>query len=86
MIGGKVLYGDLTLKAIANSTPETLKVCGVSKFLAITEDASTGTKVDQTYAQIKALLEQGMSDADSVRTGGGAPFTPVAPLVRCPGK
>jgi len=83
MVGGKVLYGDAAFKEIGNSAPEEISICGEDKFLAITEDASVAQKADQTYTQIKELLEQAMKDMDAVRPGGGNPFSPVAPLVAC---
>jgi hypothetical protein len=43
----------------------------------------TGDKLDQTYAQIKAALEQGLTDADAQTPSDGFNFAPLAPLVKC---
>jgi hypothetical protein len=41
------------------------------------------SKLDQTYAQIKAVLEAAMLDVDAI-TPDGYNFAPLAPLVKCP--
>ena len=83
MIGGRVLYGDAALKAAAPALPgcEDLAICGTPKFLCVAETTAT-TKLDQTYAQIKAILEAAMTDVDAL-TPDGYDFTPLAPLVKC---
>ncbi len=83
MIGGRVLYGDAALKPAAPALPgcEDVPICGTPKFLCVAETTST-TKLDQTYAQIKAILEAAMTDVDAL-TPDGYDFAPLAPLVKC---
>lgn len=83
MVGGRVLYGDAALKAAAPALPgcEDLAICGAPKFLCVAETTST-SKLDQTYAQIKAILEAAMTDVDAL-TPDGYNFAPLAPLVKC---
>ena len=83
MVGGRVLYGDAALKPAAASVPgcEDLAICGAPKFLCVAEATAT-SKLDQTYAQIKAILEAAMVDVDAL-TPDGYDFAPLAPLVKC---
>lgn len=67
MVGGKVLYGDDQLKAAGPSDPgcEDLDVCGRAKFLCAAEPSSSN-RLDQTYAEIKSVLEQALTDLDNI--------------------
>jgi cytosine/adenosine deaminase-related metal-dependent hydrolase len=84
LIGGVVLYGDAQFQVAGPPKPgcEALDVCGTPKFLC-TALTDTTSKLDQTYADIKAALEQAMTDADAQTTTDGFSFAPLAPLVRC---
>ena len=85
MVGGAILYGDAALALAEPAQPacETLDVCGAQKFLCIaTTDAAN--KLNQSYAQIKAALEQALLDADAQTPGDGFDFAPLTPLVKCP--
>jgi cytosine/adenosine deaminase-related metal-dependent hydrolase len=84
MVGGKVLYGDDDLRAAGPSQPgcETIDICGSQKFLCVAT-TDTGDKLGQTYAQIKAALEQGLIDADAQTPSDGFNFAPLTPLVKC---
>lgn len=86
MIGGKVLYGDSAARALGAYGPacEDLDVCGQSKFVCVSEPASTENKVNQTLAQIRTALETGMADVDAAKPAAMAPVSPLAPLVACP--
>ena len=86
MVGGKVLYGDVDLRAIAHAGAacEDFDTCGSPKFLCVTEPGKTTDKLNQTYAQIHGILEAAMKDIDTVRPAGiGSNFSPVAPVVAC---
>ncbi|HEX4420871.1 MAG TPA: amidohydrolase family protein [Kofleriaceae bacterium] len=85
VVGGTVLYGDATLAAAAPVAPgcEAIDICGAAKFLCVAT-TSTANKFDQTYAQIKAALTQGMIDADAQTPGDGYTFAPLTPIVTCP--
>lgn len=85
MVGGTVLYGDAALMAAGPAQPgcELLDVCGVQKFLCIAQ-SSTANKLNQSYADIKAALEQALSDADAQTPADGWNFAPLPPLVKCP--
>jgi hypothetical protein len=84
MVGGVALCGDDALAAVGPAAPgcEPLEICGTAKFVC----AATGTSTDklgQTYAQIQAVLEQGLADADAQTPGDGYDFSPLTPLVTC---
>jgi 5-methylthioadenosine/S-adenosylhomocysteine deaminase len=84
VVGGVALYGDKDLAPAAPAAPgcETIDICGMSKFLCVaTTDATS--KLDQTYATIKAALEKAMTDADALTTADGFTFAPLAPIVKC---
>lgn len=85
MVGGVVLYGDKVLEPAAPPTPgcETLDVCRTPKFLCVAQ-ASPLDKLDQTFADIKAKLEQALVEVDALTPGDGFDFAPLTPLVKCP--
>lgn len=83
MIGGEVLYGDADLATLASSC-ETFDACGKPKFLCVARPSATTDKLDQTYGQIQAAIEQGLEVADQQTTGDGYTFAPLTPLVKCP--
>lgn len=84
LVGGVPLYGNAVLEPAAPAAPgcEKLSICGEPKFLCVAT-TSTSSKLDQTYAQIKAALEQALLDADAQTPADGWSFAPLAPLVRC---
>lgn len=86
MVGGKVLYGDKDVSAVAyaGSACEDFDACGSPKFLCATEPGKTNDKLNQTYAEIHGILEAAMKDIDTVRPAAiGGSFSPVAPVVAC---
>jgi 5-methylthioadenosine/S-adenosylhomocysteine deaminase len=86
MVDGRVLYGDAPLVAAGPATPgcDTLSVCGVSKFLCAAETTTTN-QLNETWPQITTALESALSTYDAmVQPSGIAPFSPLAPLVKCP--
>jgi len=76
-------HGDPALQVTAKTPAlcESLDVCGTQRFVCVAQ-SSGFDKLNQTYAQIKAVLEQAMVDADA-QTGGAPHFAPLTPLVRC---
>jgi 5-methylthioadenosine/S-adenosylhomocysteine deaminase len=84
MVGGRVLYGDPALAAAAVTPPacEALDICGRQKFLCLAT-SSTSDKLDQTFADIKAALDQALIVADAQTPSDGWNFAPLTPLVRC---
>src|SRR5262249_21737008 len=85
LVDGNVLYGDSAFDALGHNQParETLSVCSVDKFLCIAETSATD-QLNQTYAQVKQVLESALSDYDTtVMPQGIAPFSPLAPLFKC---
>lgn len=84
MVGGQILYGDVSIKAAGPATPgcETLDICTKQKFLCVATTDATN-KLNQTYAEIKAALEKGLADSDTATANDGFDFAPLAPLVRC---
>ncbi len=84
MVDGVVLYGDTVLEPAAPVAPgcETFDACGTPKFLCVAT-TDTANKLNETYAQIKATLDQAMTDADTL-SGTGYVFSPLTPLVACP--
>jgi len=86
MVGGVALYGDKAIQSIAPTTPacETIDVCCASKFVCVAESGGTTTnKFGQTYAEIKAAIEKGLTDYDALALTTWK-FAPSTPLVRCP--
>jgi cytosine/adenosine deaminase-related metal-dependent hydrolase len=86
MVDGRVLYGDGALVAAGPAIPgcETIDVCGTSKFLCAAE-TSTANQLNQTFAQDVQVLTQSLTDYDNmVAAAGVAPFSPIAPLAKCP--
>jgi hypothetical protein len=86
MVDGRPLYGDAGLQAAGPPVPgcETISVCNTSKFLCAAE-TSTMNQLNQTFAQIVQVLTQSLSDYDTmVAAQGVAPFSPLAPLAKCP--
>lgn len=85
MIGGKVLYGDAAARPIAayGGACEDFDACGRGKFVCAAVPGSTANKLDQTLAQIKAILDTGMADVDAAKPATMAPVSPLAPLVAC---
>jgi len=84
MVGGRILYGAPSIQQAAPAAPgcEQVDICGTSKFLCVAE-ASAEDKLNQSYADIKAVLESALVAVDAV-SGAGHPFAPLAPLVKCP--
>jgi 5-methylthioadenosine/S-adenosylhomocysteine deaminase len=86
MVGGAVLYGDPALMAAAAAVQppcETIDVCGAPKLLCIATTTATD-KLGQSYADIKAALDQALTAADAQTTADGYNFAPLPPLVKCP--
>ncbi|MFI5290613.1 MAG: amidohydrolase family protein, partial [Polyangia bacterium] len=85
MVGGVVLYGDQLFQPAGPADPgcEPLDMCGQPKFLcAATRDGTN--KLDQSFADLKAALEQAMRDADAQTPADGWSFAPLPPLYKCP--
>ncbi len=86
MVDGRALYGDAALLAAGPAAPgcETLSVCGTSKFVCAAE-TSTASQLNETWAQVVSALTTALGSYDSmVSATGVAPFSPLAPLVKCP--
>lgn len=84
MIGGKILYGDASIKSAGPAQPgcETIDICTKQKFLCVAT-TDTANKFNQTYMDIKNALEKGLTDSDAVTMGDGFNFAPLAPIVKC---
>jgi hypothetical protein len=86
MVDGRALYGDAGLIAAGAPVPgcETISVCNASKFLCAAE-TSTVNLLNQTFAQVVQNLTTALTDYDNMIAAQGiAPFSPIAPLARCP--
>ena len=86
MVGGKVLYGDISLRAVGagGASCEDFDSCGTPKFLCVAVPGATNDKLNQTYAQVHDILEAAMKDIDVARPQAiGGNFAPVAPVVGC---
>ncbi len=86
MVGGKALYGDVSLRAIGagGASCEDFDSCGTPKFVCVAEPGATSDKLNQTYAQVRDILEAAMKDIDVARPPAiGGNFAPVAPVVGC---
>jgi 5-methylthioadenosine/S-adenosylhomocysteine deaminase len=89
MVGGKILYGDTELRSLGagGASCEDFDGCGTPKFLCVAEPGKTTDKLDQTYVQIRDILEAAMKDVDTVRPAAiGGNFSPVAPVLGCTAK
>lgn len=84
MIGGKILYGDVSAQAAAPAMPgcETIDICGKQKFLCVATTDATN-KLNQTYADIKKALDDALVVSDMTTMADGFDFAPLAPLVKC---
>jgi len=84
MVGGVVLYGDSAIAAAGPALPgcETIDICGTQKFLCVATTQTT-YKLNQTYAEIKAALDQAMIILDAQAPEDGWNFAPLTPLVKC---
>ena len=86
MVDGRVLFGDPELKSAGPALPgcEDLALCGTHKFLCVAE-TSTANKLNQTYTDITQALSTNLTSYDAMVAGMGiAPFSPIAPLLKCP--
>ena len=86
LVDGRALYGDPQLMAAGPSSPgcEVISLCGAGKFVCVAE-TSTADKLNQTYEQIRSILEAALADYDTNVLGGTSPpFSPLAPLTSCP--
>ncbi len=86
MIGGRALYGDPAVQAIAPASPgcEALDVCGQAKFVCVAEDGGTATnKLGQTYAELTAQITGALVAYDALDLSAWD-FAPIAPLTTCP--
>ncbi|NUO49826.1 MAG: amidohydrolase family protein [Polyangiaceae bacterium] len=83
-VDGRMLYGDESLQDAAptGSTCEPLDVCTRPKVACIAETGGAADKLDQTLAQITMILGDAMTAYD---TANGSSYSPIAPLVVCPG-
>ncbi len=91
MVAGKVIYGDEALRTVAAYGPacEALDACGAPKFLCAAVPGTQTDKLNQTFDQIKGLLEGALKELDEARVtvGGktdGLKFSPLTPVVSCP--
>ncbi|MDB4994556.1 MAG: S-adenosylhomocysteine deaminase [Myxococcaceae bacterium] len=84
MVGGKILFGDESLQRASPATPcEKIELCGAKKFVCVAE-TDQANKLNQTYEQIKDILETGMTDMDQASSTDPWSFAPLAPVYRCP--
>ena len=91
MVGGKVIYGDDSLRPIAayGDACEEIDLCGVKKFGCVSVPGTQTDKLNQKWIDITTLLEAALKELDEVRVtvGGktdGLKFSPLAPLAACP--
>ena len=88
MIGGKVIYGDESLRPLAAFGPacEKIDACGAEKFACVAVPGTQTEKLQQTFEQIKGILDGALADVDTARaaaTNDGLKFSPLTPAVHC---
>jgi hypothetical protein len=85
LVDGVPLFGDKSLASVAQTSPpcDTLSTCSRDKFLCVASSTSSTNKFNQSFADIKAALDDGLASADSL-TPDGWNFSPLAPLFKCP--
>lgn len=85
MVGGRTLYGDSAIGALAPSGPacEPLAICGANKFVCVAETGGTASnKLGQSYADIVNVLSTELQSYDNQNLTPWK-FSPIAPLVKC---
>ncbi|MCK6536168.1 MAG: amidohydrolase family protein [Polyangiaceae bacterium] len=85
MVGGRTLYGDSAIGALAPSGPacEPLAICGANKFVCVAETGGTASnKLGQSYADIVNVLSTELQSYDNQNLTSWK-FSPIAPLVKC---
>ncbi|GMV14815.1 MAG: hypothetical protein AMXMBFR56_30390 [Polyangiaceae bacterium] len=85
MVGGRALYGDSALGALAPVGPacEALPVCGANKFVCVAENGGTASnKLGQSLADIVSVLSTELQSYDDQNLTSWD-FSPIAPLVKC---
>lgn len=86
MVGGRVLYGDLTLQPLGPTNPgcETIDICCHQKFVCVAAPSMSATdKFGQTWAEITGNLAQGLAEYDALQLSQWT-WSPMTPVVRCP--
>ena len=81
-VNGELLYGDDQLEPLMPGC-ELLDICGHDKLICVAlPGGDPNQKLDQTYAEISATLEQALDDYDAMDLTQWK-FAPLTPLVRC---
>lgn len=67
MVGGVILYSDPEVQVVEPSLNEceTVSICGAEKLVCIGEPGEQNL-LDQTYTEIRDILEAGLADLDSI--------------------
>jgi 5-methylthioadenosine/S-adenosylhomocysteine deaminase len=81
-VNGALLYGDDQLAPLMPGC-ELIDICGESKMICVAlPNGDPNQKLDQTLAEITAILEQALVDYDAMNLTQWK-FAPLTPLVRC---
>jgi cytosine/adenosine deaminase-related metal-dependent hydrolase len=86
LVGGKVLYGDASVRPLGQATPDcdAVDVCGARKFACVAQPGGTvADKLGDTYEVIKDRLVSELKKYDDKNLTEWD-FSPIAPLVKCP--
>lgn len=84
VVGGKLLYGDMALKSLAQSTPacDSLDICGVNKFACVAQSgASSSDLLNERYDDLRGKIVSELHKYDDKKLS--EEFSPTTELVKC---
>jgi hypothetical protein len=84
VVGGKILYGDMAMKPLAQSTPacDSLDICGVNKFACVAQSgAAGGDLLNERYDDLRGKIVTELHKYDDKKLS--EEFSPTTELVKC---
>ena len=84
IVGGKILYGDMAMKPLAQSTPacDSLDICGVNKFACVAQPgAASGDLLNERYDDLRGKIVSELHKYDDKKLA--EEFSPTTELVKC---
>jgi len=84
VVGGRILYGDMALKPLAQSTPacDSLDICGVNKFACVAQSgASSSDLLNERYDDLRGKIVSELHKYDDKKVSDE--FSPTTELIKC---
>jgi hypothetical protein len=83
LVGGKILYGDMAMKPLAQSTPacDSLDICGVNKFACVAQSGVAGDLLNERYDDLRGKIVSELHKYDDKKLS--EEFSPTTELVKC---